>query len=216
MFTSYRFHSCNQVFNVYLISFSELFYEHSLIDVAHTEFSKHLSQVRQLNEFFFISATFNAPTGLKPRSKNPFIPEQLGTNKRQNFLVSLLECCICSSQMMQPRIEVHNSLILLIEGQESGKSLNLLRSNVGSIQRLHSATEVLLVDLLGKPLIVHGHIDALLLLLSLQLSLLLLLVLLLLGSFCGLPSWFFGIFFLLFGEDDAEIKAFINKGCFDV
>ena len=87
---------------------------------------------------------------------------------------------------------------------------------MGSIQRLHSATEVLLVDLLGKPLIVHGHIDTLLLLLSSQLSLLLLLLLLLLRSFCGLPSWFLGIFLLLFGEDDAKIKAFVNKGCFDV
>ena len=216
MFTGHGFHSRDQVFNVHLISFGELFDEHSLVDVAHTEFREHLPQVRQLDEFFFISAPFNAATGLKPRPEHPLIPEQLGANEGQNFLVSLLEGCVGSPQVMQPRVEVHYGLVLLVQGQERGEPLDLLGSHVGSIQRLHSATEVLLVDLLGEPVVVHGHVHTLFLLLGRQLSLLLLLLLLLLGSFRGLPSWLFGVFFLLLGEDNAEVKAFVNKGCLDV
>jgi hypothetical protein len=118
--------------------------------------------------------------------------------------------------MMKPRIEVDDGLVLLVQGQESRQPLHLLRGDMRSIQRLDSAAETLLFDLLCESGVVHRHVYALLLFHFGLLTLLLLLQFLLLRFLRGLAPRRLGLFVRLLGKDNAEIESLVDQCCLDL
>ena len=97
-----------------------------MIDITHTKLGQHLPQVGELDELLLLPLTTDVATRLKPGPKDLLVLEELGADEWQNSHIGFLECSVCSSQMMKPRVEVDDRLVLLVQGQEGRQSLDLL------------------------------------------------------------------------------------------
>ena len=117
---------------------------------------------------------------------------------------------------MEPRVEVDDCLVVLVQGQECCKPLYLLFGDSRCIQRLDSSAEFILHDLLGKAVIIHRHVHALHLALLRLPALLLQLCPLFLGPLRHLFPRLLGILLRLLCKDVAQVEPLVHERCLDV
>ncbi len=61
--------------------------------------------------------------------------------------------------MMEPGIQISNSLVLLVQGKEIGKLLNLVLRNISCLKLGHSFAELVSYKLLTEPRVMVGQVN---------------------------------------------------------
>jgi hypothetical protein len=120
-----------------------LFKEQVLVNIIDSELKKHSSQICQVNELLFVSLAFEVSYLLDICPEGKFVPKQLGAKESQVSFVRHLERRLDSLQRVQPGVQVHDVVVLLVEAQEVRQSLDFISRDILGIQLLNSRDELI-------------------------------------------------------------------------
>ena len=104
----------------------ELIHEDVLVDVVDPELDKDLAEVCHVNDLFVFTSALELGGGFGVGAEHFLVPQELGANHGKYVFARDVEGGANTPEVVQPGIQIHDGLVLLIQREEVSELLDLV------------------------------------------------------------------------------------------